>query len=125
MEKGDAKPYLLTYHPKALVGAVPADKAVIGDKLPVELVPVAETGKVRFKLIAAGKPVPDAEVTVIKPDGSKVKAKTGPDGRTEAVEGTGRFAAWTRYFEPKTGEHASKKYEEVRHYPTLVVDITK
>lgn len=123
MQKGEGKPYLLAYHPKALVGAVPAEKALVGDKVPTELVPEAAGGKVRFKLLAGGKPVAGAEVTVIKPDGSKVKVKTDKEGLTEAVEGSGRFGAWARYFEAKAGELGGKKYEEVRHYPTLVCDV--
>ena len=67
--------------------------------------------------------VADADVTVVKPDVSKVKAKTGPNGLTEAIDGTGRFGAWARYFEAKAGELDGKKYEEVRHYPTLVADV--
>ena len=58
MQKGDAKPYLLAYHPKALVGAVPADKQVLGAKaVPAEVIPVVTGGEVRFKFLQAGKPV--------------------------------------------------------------------
>jgi uncharacterized GH25 family protein len=123
MQKGEGKPYLLCYHPKALVGAIAADKATIGEKLPIELLALTDGGKVRFNVLATGKPLPDAEVTVLKPDGSKVKVVTGKDGLTEAIEGTGRFGAWSRFIDPKAGEHAGRKYEEVRHYATLVVDI--
>jgi N-acetylneuraminic acid mutarotase len=122
LAKGEAPPFLLAYHPKAVIGAVPADKLVIGDKLPAELVPVAEKGSIRFKLLGRGKPVADADVTVLKPDRTKAKVKTGKDGLTEAVEGSGRYGAWARYTEAKPGEHDGKKYTEVRHYATLVVD---
>lgn len=122
MQKGGARPYLLTYHPKALVGTVPTDKARVGDKLPAELVPLTDGGEVRLKLLAGGNPVPAAEVTVLKPDGSKAKLKTGEDGLTTPLGGSGRFGAWARYVEQKSGEHNGKKYEEVLHYPTLVFD---
>lgn len=122
LQKGQGKPYLLAYHPKALIG-VGAEKITLGDAVPAELLALAEGGKVRFKLVARGKPVPGADVTVIKPDGSKVKVKTAADGLTDAVDGSGRFGAWTRVTEARTGEQAGKKYEEVRHYPTLVADI--
>jgi uncharacterized GH25 family protein len=125
LQKGDSRPYLLNYHPKAVVGAVPADRLAVGDKLPAEIVPVAAGSTVKFKLVAGGKPVVGAEVTVIKPDGTTAKLKTGPDGATGAVAGSGRFGAWARYAEAKAGEHAGKKYEEVRHYPTLVFDTAK
>lgn len=123
IQKGEGKPYLLAYHPKAVVGILPPEKAVVGDKLPAELVPVIDGGKVRFKLLGGGKPVPGAEVTVLKPDATKVKVKTDRDGLTDAVEGAGQFGAWGRYFEPKAGEFGGKKYEEVRHYPTVVVEV--
>ncbi len=121
-QKGTDKPYLLIYHPKALIGAVPATRTAVGANVPAELVPTVTGGKVRFKLVANGAPVSGADVTVIKPDGSSVKLKTNTEGQTDAVEGAGRFGAWSRYAEAKTGELAGKKYEEVRHYPTLVFD---
>ena len=121
-QRGESKPFLLVYHPKALVGAVPADKAAVGEKLPAELLPVVEAGKVRFKLVAGGKPVADAEVTVIKPDGATAKSKTDKDGLSEPVAGSGRFGAWARHVVAGAGEHGGKKYDEVRHYPTLVFD---
>jgi hypothetical protein len=121
-QRGGDGPFLLVYHPKAFIGPVPAEGAALGAAVPAELVPAAAGGKVRFKLVAGGKPVPGAEVTVLKPDGSKVKVTTGADGLTEAVEGAGRFGAWARHVEPKAGEFGGKKYAEVRHYPTLVFD---
>lgn len=121
-QRGEGKPFLLAYHPKALVGAVPADKAAIGDKVPAELLPAVEGGKVRFQLVAGGKPVAGADVTVLKPDGAKAKLTTGKDGLTDPVEGAGRFGAWARHTLAQAGEHGGKKYAEVRHYPTLVFD---
>jgi uncharacterized GH25 family protein len=123
MRKGDAKPYLLAYHPKAVVGAVPADGGKIGTALAAELVPVAAGGKVKFQLLGGGKPVADAEATVILPDGKREKAKTDKEGFTKEFTGAGRYAVWVRYAEAKAGELEGKKYEEVRHYPTLVLDV--
>lgn len=120
LEKGKSPPYLLAYHPKAIIGAVPAKQLVIDEKLPAELVPIAEKGSIRFQLLGRGEPVTDADVTVLKPDRTKMKLKTGKDGTTPAVEGSGRFGAWARYTEAKAGEYGGKKYTEVRHYATLV-----
>ena len=122
-QKGDGKPYLLAYHPKAILGAVPAEKMAVADKVPAELTPIATAGKTSFKLTAGGKPVADAEINVMKPDNTRAKLKTNKDGLTDAVEGKGRFGAWARHFEAKSGEFAGKKYEEVRNYATLVVDV--
>jgi N-acetylneuraminic acid mutarotase len=66
--------------------------------------------------------VADAEVTLFKPDDTKVKLKTDQDGRTEPIPGVGRYAAWARTTETKAGELDGHKYEEIRHYATLVFD---
>jgi uncharacterized GH25 family protein len=124
-QRGDAKPFLLTYHPKAVVGGAGEAAATLGAASPAELVPVAAGGKVRFKLLAAGKPVADAEVNLLKPDGSKAKVKTDGQGLTPAVDGVGRYGAWARVAAAEAGEHGGKKYDEVRRYATLVVDVAK
>lgn len=126
MQKGDAKPYLLAYHPKAVIGAVAADKLVLGEKvLPVEIVPVVTGSEVKFRFLSAGKPVADVEMTVIKPDGGKAKPKTDKDGYTQAYPAKGRYGAWAKDTVAKPGESGGKKYDEARHYATLVVDYTQ
>jgi len=119
------KPTLLVYHSKALFAGVDTKTATVGEVAPLEIVPVTEAGKTRFQLLAKGKPVADAEGSVMLPDGSKEKVKTDKDGYTQAFEKTGRYAAYLRLIEMKPGEHEGKKYEEVRHYATLVADIVK
>lgn len=124
-QRGDAKPYLLAYYTKALVGGDPFDpKATVGaDAAPVELVPVGKPGAMRLRLLAGGKPVGGADVTVIGPDGAQKKVPTDADGHTPAFDAPGRYGAWARHFVPAAGEHAGKKYEEVRRYAMLVVDV--
>ena len=119
------KPTLLVYHPKAVVAGADAKSATVGEAAALEIVPVTEAGKTRFQLLAKGKPVPAAEGTVVLPDGSKEKVTTDKDGYTPGYEKTGRYAAYIKSNESKAGEHDGKKYEEVRHYATLVVDLGK
>jgi N-acetylneuraminic acid mutarotase len=121
LTKGGAKPYMLVYHPKAIVGPINGKPIVAGT--PLELIPVPQGGRVAFQLVAAGKPVAGAEVSVLLPDGKKEKVMTGDDGRTTGFAGTGRFAAYAKHNEAKSGEKDDKKYEEVRHYATLVVAV--
>jgi uncharacterized GH25 family protein len=123
MQKGDAKPYLLAYHPKAVFTGADPKFATLGEKAaPVELVPVVSGSEVKFQFLAAGKPVADAEVTVIKPEGGKAKAKTDKDGFTTAFPAKGRYGAWAKHTDATAGEHGGKKYAEARHYATLVYD---
>lgn len=122
--KGDAKPALLRYHPKAVLAGTDEKSATIG-KVAIEIVPIVEGGKVTFRVLASGKPVPDVEVSVTTPDGKKEKVKADKDGRTQAFEAKGRFAAYAKYAEATAGEAGGKKYEEIRHYATLVFDAGK
>ena len=68
---------------------------------------------------------PESETTVILPDGKKQAVKTDKDGYTPAFEGAGRFAVYAKQVEVKEGEHAGKKFSEIRNYATLVCDVTK
>lgn len=122
IQRGQDKPYLLAYHPKLLRGELQAAKA--WDKLALELVP-QEAG--RFQVLFAGKPVADAEVVVLPPGADKPETlKTDAKGEFK-VKSTvpGLYGLRTRHTEAKTGEHEGKKYEEVRHYATLVFQIGK
>lgn len=123
MQKGESKPYLLVYHPKALVGDVPAKAAAVGARL--EVVPAGEPGKPRFRVLADGKPAAEVEVTVLVPGSAKQMVKTDKEGLTPAFAAAGRYGVFARWTEAKAGEHAGKKYEEVRHYATLVADVGK
>ena len=117
----DSKSYLLAYHPKAVIGAAAADKVTVGNKLPVELTPVASGSEFAFVLTAGDKPLAEVEVTVIKPDGKSEKVKTDKAGKTTTFPAKGRYGAWARHADAKAGESDGKKYDETRHYATLVV----
>lgn len=127
MQKGEGKPFLLSYHPKAVIGPVSTSKLDLGVKtLPVELLPIVTGTELRFKLVAEGKPVSNAEVTVIKAmDGNKTKVTTDQDGLTPPFPAKDRYGAWSKHTIAKPGEHDGKKYDEARHYATLVVDLPK
>lgn len=107
--RGSSTPYRLLYYPKTILGS--AFDASLGGDVPVELVPHGKAGAVTLELVARGKPLPDAEITVILPDGTQQKVMTGADGRTGPFKQTGRYGAWARFWE--TSE---------RHYATLVFD---
>jgi len=119
------KPTLLVYHPKAVLGGAGAKSATVGEAAALEIVPVTEAGKTRFQLLAKGKPVAGAEGTVVLPNGTKGKVTTDKDGYTPGFEKTGRYTVYLKLVETKAGEHECKKYEEIRHYATLVADLGK
>lgn len=123
MARGGAEPFLLVYHPRAILGDPFAPAAKPLDDPTPRIVLRGAPGAVRFLVEAAGRAVADADVTVILPDGTQEKVKTGADGLSPAFAASGRYGAWARHVEMLAGEHAGKRYAQVRHYPTLVCTI--
>jgi hypothetical protein len=122
MQHGPGKPSVLIYHPKSIVGDAFSQKQVVGGDTPVEIVPLGKPGAVTLELLVRGKPQPDSEITIILPDGSQKKVKTNQAGQTDVLTSLGRYGAWARYWEPTGGERDGKRFEETRHYATLVFD---
>lgn len=126
-QREGADPTLTTYYPKTVVGDPFAKTAEVGKVVPLELVPVKDGEKVRFKLLAGGKPVEGVEVTVGIPgkeeEGDPVK--TDKDGLTPTFAEHGRYAVAARQVEDKPGELDGKKYKAVRRIATLVCDVPK
>jgi len=123
LQKGDSKPFKLAYFPKAVLGNPNAKP--VGEKLALEVVAEFGLGTVRFRVLAAGKPLADSEVSVMLPGGGKKAVKTDKDGFTPAYDSAGRYAVEAKQVETKSGEHAGKKFEEIRNYATLVCDVVK
>jgi N-acetylneuraminic acid mutarotase len=116
------KPYLLIYYPKSILGNAFDAKSILPERTPIQIVPVGKPGDLRLRLLVRGKAEPNAEITAILPDGTQKKLKTDSSGQTETLTETGRYGAWARYWEATAGERDNKKYEEIRHYATLVFD---
>ena len=116
------KPALLVYHPKAVFGRADAAAVTVGEKAELEAVPEQTPTGLRFRLLAAGKPVAAAEGSVLLPDGGKEKVTTDAGGYTKPFAATGRYGVWLRHATPTPGEHAGKRYDEVKRYATLVAD---
>jgi uncharacterized GH25 family protein len=124
VQKGKGKPFLLHYHPKTILGDAFAPQVRLGKSVPVEVVPVRSTEGVKFLVLAGDKPLADAEVFLRKPGAdSNETIKTDATGHTPAYKETGRYAVVARKLDEVAGEYNGKKYEEERHYATLIVDV--
>ena len=119
-------PVLLMYYPKAIVGpSTGAEQGRLGDRVPLEIVPMLNGGSLTFQAIYQGKPLAGAEFGVLAPgdEASSQKLSAGDDGVINArFQTPGQYGVRVAYFEKKPGELDSKKYDEVRHYATLVLD---
>ncbi len=117
------KPKLQTYYPKAVLAGTTGRDATIGASAILEIVPEVEAGKVRFLVLAKGKPVAKAEVSVLVPEKKEIeKATTDDKGLTAAFDAKGRYGVVVRMVEAKAGELKGEKYEEVGAVATLVFD---
>lgn len=112
--------FLLVYHPKLLIGSPSPAVAKIGEKAEWEIVPQGAGDKTRFQFLHQGKPVADAEGSLLLPDGKKEKLSTDKDGFTPLFSGSGRYGLWLRQTLAKSGESEGKKYSSEKHYATLV-----
>ncbi len=121
-QRKDGKPHVLVYYAKTLLGN-PFDAAAASPSgAPIEIVPLRAEGGVRLRLVVDGAPAPDAELTVLLPDGTEREVTTGSDGASEALQPSGRYGAWARHWLTEAGSRDGKAYEEVRRYATLVFD---
>ncbi len=121
-QRGEGTPHVLLYYPKTILGDAFGANAKLGGDVPVELIPLGEPGAVKLELMARGKPLANAEVTVILPDGKQEKVTTDAQGQTKTLTQKGRYGAWARFWEKSAGVRDGKKYEELRHYAMLVFD---
>lgn len=116
-----SKPHLLLYYPKTLLGD-PYTAPRLGPQTAVEIVPTGQAGATRLLLLGKGRPLPNADIRVIYPSGEQQTLKTDDAGLTAPLPQSGRFGAWARFWESSPGERDGRKYEELRHYATLVFD---
>lgn len=127
-QRADNPPMLTWYHPKTIVGDPFAKGATVGGAVPLEIVPERSGDGVRFRVLSAGKPVGDVEVTVGLPGGGEEKSqavKTDKDGVTTAFAETGRYCVAARTSDSAPGELAGKKYAATRRIATVVFDFPK
>jgi hypothetical protein len=111
------KTFMLNYYPKFLPASVKNTKP--WDKLPLEIMP-GDAGK--FTVLFKGKPVANAEVVTLVPDGKKTEPLTtnGDGSFTVTAKTPGVYGIRARHIESTPGTFEGEKYEEVRHYATLV-----
>jgi len=123
LQRGDSKPFALKYYSKAIVGDWTGAKTLkLGERVPLELVPILTDGKIRFLALAGGKPLAKAEITVMAPGEEESRQVVSDDqGLTPQFEKAGLYGINLRQTEAKAGEQGGKKFEEVRSYATLVV----
>ncbi|MCS6850688.1 MAG: DUF3386 family protein [Gemmataceae bacterium] len=129
VQRGSGDPFLLKYCAAAPVGPPSttnplAAASAAWDVLPMQVVATTDDPR-RFRVLFAGKPLAGSEITVFGPAvTAPVELKSDDQGHVRLPQNlVGRIGIRARFVEKSAGEHGGKKYQEVRHYSTLVLDL--
>jgi len=96
------------------------------DDLRLDLVPALNNGKLTLTACFDGKPVADAQIVASGPGLDHLEDKTDQFGKTSiSIADAGLYSIRARHIEDKSGEHQGKKYDSVRHYTTLTLNVPK
>jgi hypothetical protein len=114
--------FSLVYYAKAFNG--PEAWAIRpGKRNRLDVVPKRDGGRLTLTVLWDGEPLPDAEV-VVQGDGDPEKGTTDGEGRfTCKAAGQGLTSIRVKHVEAKSGERNGKKFDAVRHYSTLTLDL--
>lgn len=118
--------FLLRYYAKTgpELGSMAWEKVNVGEHLPLDIVPTRKGDKVALQVNWYGKPAKGAEVSIAGPNIDEIKENTDETGIIEFPVGDeGLYSIRARYAVDESGEHDGKKYEEVRYYTTLALNV--
>ncbi|HEX4414903.1 MAG TPA: hypothetical protein VH107_14810 [Lacipirellulaceae bacterium] len=118
---------LLVYHPKHIRGATADEINAAGSSKDeqLEIVPHIQGDDVKATVLWDGKPLADADVSVIVGDHEPAEQKTGKDGNVgfKATGGELVGVLANTLEKDKSGELDGKSYKGVMHYATLTFHI--
>ena len=126
VSRGDG-PFLLKYYAKAYPSALPGtwDTVADSDLLPLEIVPKLDGSSMIFEVLWKGRPASGATVTVHGPElDAALEGMTDERGLFRAaLPGAGLYSVRARRIEMTAGERGGKKYDSIRHYSTLSLNV--
>lgn len=111
---------LLVCHPKTVLpGGDPT--VLVGEPAALEIIAIPGRDGVRFRVLARGQPIAQAQGTVRLPNERHIKVETDREGFTPAFPEPGRYGAYIRWLEDRAGQHLGQPFHEVRHYASLTL----
>ncbi|MEX0793949.1 MAG: hypothetical protein WD045_12495 [Pirellulaceae bacterium] len=124
LAKGDAS-FQLWYHAKYANKEALSQPALLrSEKLGLDVIPTLTDDQLQLEVRAGGKPVADAEVVISDEADKATTLQTDAKGLvTLAQPEMIRYHIRARHIDPVAGEREGKKYDSIRHYSTLVLDL--
>jgi len=116
---------LLYYYAKTLTNDWTKQQALArATGLKLDIVPTMVDGKLAVQVLFEGQPVTDAEVIIVDPAGEQNDLKSDAEGRASLKVAPGQHTVRAaRIVADQSGEKDGKKYGQVWHYATLVLDV--
>jgi hypothetical protein len=131
LTKGKKEPFLLMYHPRTAVGLSAKELPLANlwqpwPTLPLQIVQTKDDPG-SFQVLWQGKPLPDAEVTLLVPGlDESLTRKADGKGRfaLEPAKTGGLYGIRAGHIELRSGQIDGKEFKEVRHYATLTLPVS-
>jgi hypothetical protein len=123
IQRGSAEPFLLIYTAKACCGPL----AVAGPVKPMDAdgLEIVPSGKREFIVFWKGKPLAGAEVVVLGPNEQSETTQSDARGAVSVGGKAGQYGLRAQHVEAVAGERDGKKYQQARHYATLVAHLAE
>jgi N-acetylneuraminic acid mutarotase len=125
LERGGA-PFLLQYYAKTgpALGQSQWDSIPTAKHLPLDVTPQQAADKVQLTVRWQGEPVAGAEVKVAGGVLEDFTAETNKQGQVEfPASQAGLYSIRARHIENTSGELEGKKYQSIKHYSTLALQV--
>src|SRR5687768_10336114 len=112
-------PFLLRHFPKAMAGAADELNRMKADSI-LDIAATFESEGVRLTALKDGKPLPRAEFVTVDASLANTTLKADDQGKVFWKPAKpGVWSVYTRDMRKEKGEHAGRKYEEIRDFATL------
>lgn len=119
-------PFWLKYYAKYIDRSALKNKVLCqSEKLPLDIIPAQQGDGIALQVTMEGKPVEGAEVVITDDVYEQQKLTTDAAGKVllKNPKSTA-YSVRAKWVEEKSGENEGKKYESIRHYSTVALDLS-
>jgi hypothetical protein len=120
LNRPGAPPFLLRHYSKAVAGKPDEVNRLTPKGTRLEIIPAFGSDGVLLTVLLEGKPLAKAKINTVDADLAGEEFETDDRGQaTFKPDHAGTFCAYTSHVNPTAGEHAGRKYDEIREFATL------